>query len=197
MIIPIMGNHGSGKSTLVSKIADVYESVNLVTDGRKQTRQPVIMECSSADHLGVAVIGYYQMGQYSGLDSGRFAGRMDEIFGWMEAYASDGWHVLAEGMLVCSMWNRFVDLKMHGHDVTVVCLDTSVEECAISVAHRKTTSTRRHKYSDSPVNYRSLESKERGILNAYSKLIEFNVPLILANRHQAELSIRKLLGLDQ
>lgn len=190
-----MGNHGSGKSTLVSKIADAYESINLVTDARKLTRQPVIMECSSADRHGLAVIGNYQMGNTSGIDSGRFAGRMDEIISWVEEYQDNGWNVLLEGMLVASMWRRFVDMKEAGRNVKVVCLDVSVEECAISVAHRKTTSPRRSKHTDSPVNVTTLKNKQTSVLSAYNQFVGAGVPVVIATRESAERELRRILGL--
>lgn len=157
MIIPIMGNHGSGKSHLVGQVVDIYESVNLVTDGRKLTRQPVIMECSSADAIGLCVIGYYQLGRYSGIDSGRFAGRMDEIFSWVHEYHSGGWHVIFEGMLVAGMSKRVMSLP----SIAPVYIDLSVEECAVSVLHRKATSTRGHKHAHTEVNLGVINSKKR------------------------------------
>jgi hypothetical protein len=144
MIFAIMGNHGAGKSFLVNRITDSYDSINLVSDPRRLARNPVIMECVSPDTPPLAVIGNYQIGHYSGIDSGRFAGRMDEIFVWIRAYDADGWHVMFEGMLVAGMWRRASELP----NLQPVYLNISAEECALSVAHRKSTTIRRNKHTD-------------------------------------------------
>lgn len=194
MIIPIIGNHGSGKSYLVEQIAGCYESINLVGDRLKTTRNPIIMECSSEDTIGVAIIGYYMNDVRSGVDSGRFAGRIDEVDAWITSYAKLGWHVLFEGMLVASMLKRYTDMHAGGVPITFVHLDVTDEECVLSVEHRKSVS-RRNKHTDMPVNMKVIASKGQAVQQAVGRLKELGIPVLSGDREASLRAVKGLLGL--
>jgi hypothetical protein len=187
MILAITGTHGAGKSTLLYEVARRWGCVPVYEAGYPQ---PVMMRKAP-----LAIIGSYQPGAFSGFDSGRFNGRMDDIFEWIHRSHEAGLHVLYEGMLVTGTSSRLMRLVECGCPVTVLWMNTPVDECCRSIALRKARRVTRH--SSTPVNRGVVEAKARQAASMVARCRTLGVPAGEVSRATAIDVIWRLLGLTE
>lgn len=136
MIINIRGGHGSGKSTLVKRVMDLYR---VKSERRMPSRKrPLAYECSDGvvDNFvvlrTVAVLGAYETAT-GGCDT---IGSADTIYELVKTYAESGMDVLFEGIVAQHSSGRLMEIH-EKHDVRVVVLTTSQETCVESVRSRR------------------------------------------------------------
>lgn len=182
MILAITGGHGSGKTHLVASVCRRFEHIDFVDDPRGLTRAPVAMLCGTHNGVRTAVIGQYVTMPFSGTDSGRFGGRVDELYAWMAGYSNQGRIVVAEGMLLAGTWRRLQTLTRQNHDVRVLYIDEPLDVCLSSIAERKARRGPTHNRSKLPVNERIITEKYRSIRNTVSAMEAEKMVVTRANR---------------
>lgn len=193
MVVPIIGGHGSGKSTMVERIAGSYDVIEWVMDPAQMTKTPVGMRLASrAGGSDLFVVGAYAGQTMSGVDSGRFAGRLDEIYGWIRAAAARGESVLFEGAIVSGAWRRLVELSREAN-VTVAYLDVPVGVCLDALAGRKRERVGGHKNSSKPVNVERVSSHHRSVAGAVARLKAHGVTVVSGDRLSLADAIKVLL----
>lgn len=131
MIINVRGANGSGKSTLVKRVLDLYENEPFYVTGRKR---PLGYRCKSF-RPGVEKLlipGSYET-PTGGCDTISDAAT---IYDMVQQAAESGLDVLFEGIVAQHNTTRLLEI-MKTHEVTVIQLTTSMEDCIESVRARR------------------------------------------------------------
>lgn len=132
MIINIRGTSGSGKSTTIRKIMELYESkVRVKLEGRKQPIGYMLAKHEPKRHL--ALIGHYET-DCGGCDT---ITNQDDIYERVRKAHAAGMDVLYEGLLISADANRCVALHRDGLPLLVIALDTPLDICLASVNQRR------------------------------------------------------------
>lgn len=129
-IINIRGTHGSGKSTVVRRVLDLYENTSPVEIPSRS--RPLGYRCSRAGMQNLYVPGHYET-PTGGCDT---ISSIETIFGSVVTAAESGSSVLFEGIVAQHSAGRLIELhaKM---PVVVIVLSTSRDECVESVRARR------------------------------------------------------------
>lgn len=175
MILAIIGTHGAGKSTLVSDISRRYTEVEPFFESDKA--QPVWMRCSVPGVRPLIIIGSYAPGRFSGPDSGRFSGRIPEIYEWIHQHHQQGCHVLLEGVIVAGTIRRAIELATEGLPVYVLAITEPLEVCVAGVQARKAERRAGHKRSKLPLNVDVIQGKAADTLRAVERCRAAGVPV--------------------
>lgn len=183
MIVNIRGTSGSGKTHLVRKLMSGYQNVQPIQrNGRKQ---PIAYLCSDPDkRYTTAVIGHYET-VCGGCDT---INEVGDTFNLVALYASFGYNVVFEGLLISADVNRVALLTEH-NTVVIIALDVPIQECLDSVNARR----RARKPDADDVNPKNTMSKHRGVTNSVKRLEDMGVSCYLKNRDDAVKLARELL----
>lgn len=187
MIINIKGTSGSGKSTIVRKIMDLYkgQKIPYKEAGR---RQPIgyVLYRSEAQHSGkpLAVVGHYETA-CGGCDT---INKMDRIYELVRQAHQNGYDVLFEGLLLSAEFQRTYKLHADELPLLVLGMDIPLDVCIESVNKRRWA-----KNPDKPpVNPKNTESKWKGTKSTIRKLQEHGVDARWVQREEAlELIMEK------
>lgn len=188
MIINIRGTSGSGKSTVVRKIMDLYTGgkAKFFEPGRKQPIGYVFQRGNLLKYgRSLAIIGHYET-PCGGCDT---INGQDHIFNLVRQAHDNGNDVLFEGLLLSAEVNRMAQLHDAGYDARVVVLDVPLETCLASVNGRRQAK----RPGAPPVNPDNTAAKHKGTQMAARRLQERGVPVCTADRDAAFDYIRSLL----
>lgn len=138
MIVKLMGNSGSGKTTAVRQLMDLAQEVTPQRDGRKVTRYRLDFE----DGPSTYVLGSYE-NTCGGLDTIRTA---DEVIDLVRRYAPLG-NIVMEGLLSSTYIGKLGEFLMNNvgkvgerlisYHTNWLFLDTPLEECISRVKARR------------------------------------------------------------
>jgi hypothetical protein len=157
MIVNIRGTHGSGKSTIVKKILEKFEAVELpIGEGPKLAGYLVKL----APKQRLYVVGPYRTA-CGGCDAIQ---PYDLIWPRVLAYAKKG-HVLFEGALVSSSVGNIGRAMAARKDCVVAFMDTPLQECLDRIARRRAA-----RGDDRPLNPKNTTSKFEGIVRSRPQL---------------------------
>lgn len=130
-VVSIRGTHGSGKSTVVTKIMERYQTVELTSTGGRITGYAVVLP----DKSRLKVIGPYRTA-CGGCDAIQpYADIWPRVYRAHQEYE----HVLFEGALVSSSYGnigRSLDEYM-GNGAVFAFLDTPIDVCLERIAARR------------------------------------------------------------
>lgn len=132
MIFNIRGTHGSGKSTLVTRVMALYDDqVPKMVDRRKR---PIGYYCtsSSGEYGKLFVLGAYDVA-CGGCDT---ISGVELVYDLVKMAAGADYHVIFEGAIVQGSLTRLVELKRQ-FPTTVIALSTPRQECIDSVIQRR------------------------------------------------------------
>lgn len=178
-ILQIRGTHGSGKSTLVRSVMDEHFSMTpIYVEGRKR---PLKYHGSHRFWVGppsLVVPGSYENAT-GGCDT---ISEIAVIFDVVKEAARTGCNVLFEGILAQHSAGRVVELRDLGHELVVVVLDTSLEECIASVRQR-----RAERGDERPFSTDNVEKEWKGVQSAARTLKGRGVDVRHLNRADARV----------
>jgi len=175
-IISIRGTSGSGKSTIVRRVMDLFEfrSPHYI-DGRKQ---PIGYRLRSADNpnQGISVIGHYETA-CGGCDT---IHSFEEVFAHVRREYDMGFHVLFEGVLLYCEVPLTTMMVLEGLPLDVIALNTPIDECVASVNLR-----RWERGDPEPVDPKNTATKHSGTVSSMKRLVNNGVPVTWASRQEA------------
>lgn len=189
MIYNIRGTSGSGKTFLVRRVMDLYDSrVAYRQAGRKQPIGYVFHRESGAP---LGIVGHYET-TCGGCDT---IAKMEFIFELVRQSAEQGHDVIFEGLLISADVNRTGELAQwaqeRGIGMEVIALSTPLQECIDSVNAR-----RRARNPDlPPVKEKNTTSKFNGVKKSLERLHQAGVTAHELDRDGAFEHIRRGLGL--
>lgn len=139
VVINIRGTNGSGKTTTVRRLMSYLGTQHWteVKQGRA-TCYEYNQAYGELGRLKIAVIGAYRTAT-GGCDTVK---TQDEVCEMVRTYASQGWHVIFEGVVISTLHSRYSklaeDLLQHHGVLTVFAyMDTDVERCLMNVRARR------------------------------------------------------------
>jgi hypothetical protein len=131
IILQICGTSGSGKSTLMRAVMNEGKVTPRFTTGRKT---PIGYDVIIKGAKPLFVLGSYE-NVAGGCDTIK---TMDEVYDLVKREWSEGKSVAFEGLLASKNFGRGLELfKMAGNDMTIILLNTSLDECYASIATRR------------------------------------------------------------
>lgn len=184
MIINIRGSHGSGKSTLVRNVRDLYDEVTPMMIPKRQ--RPLGYSCrSSTDRLPpLFVVGSYET-PTGGCDT---IGSIEQIFDLVTTMADRG-HVLFEGIVAQHSAGRLLDVAMaRPGSVTVIALNTPAEICVSSVEAR-----RAERGQLEPLDPKNVLKEHKSVLSSTARLRRDGLPVLEMSRYDAFTHVVHLL----
>jgi hypothetical protein len=195
MIIQVRGTSGSGKTTIVRNIMELFPPENkkpVMRTGRKQPiayrfRHPV------PEHKELAVIGHYET-KCGGCDTISTPGQSYPIiFELIRRNAEEGRNVLFEGLLISG------DLKWSSQlkdlDFRIIELTTSLDECLESINTRRKARLEGSGKEFTPVDPNNTSSKHALIQRCNEKLNrEHGIVIEKLSREDAFNRIKELLN---
>ncbi len=172
MIIHIRGANGSGKSTCVRRVLELYESEPHFVEGRKR---PLFYSCTSDSLIPVKIMGAYDIPS-GGCDN---IPQVATVFDTVEMLADAGHNVVFEGILAQHSAGRLLDLHMK-HPVTVIVITTSLEDCIASVLER-----RHARGQMDPFDPRNVQKEFRSVISSTKRLRNDGLPVSEMSREEA------------
>ncbi len=199
MIINIRGTSGSGKSTLVRSVMELYKTKasifeDTIREGRtKPRKRPIAYLMGRGSHrvplmpTGLIVLGHYES-PCGGCDT---IPKMEEIFANVRTAHQNGHDVLFEGLLISADVKRTLALHEENLPLTVIGLDTPIEQCLDGVNDRRLKRMGTEKYT--PVNPANTISKDKGVKTSMQKLAAAGVAAEWHSRESALPRLREIL----
>lgn len=139
MVINIRGTNGSGKSTTVRRLMSYLGDQHFteVKHGRV-TCYEYHQSYGDRGDVKIAVIGAYKTAT-GGCDTVK---TQDEVCELVRTYASQGWHVIFEGVVISTLHSRYsklADELLAGYNIPTVFayMDTPPERCLQNVKARR------------------------------------------------------------
>lgn len=163
VVINIRGTNGSGKSTTVRRIMETFRFTE-VKQGRVtcyEYQDPLLPE------FKVAIIGAYKTAT-GGCDTVK---TQDEVCEAVRTYATQGWHVIFEGVVVSTLHSRYsnlaLELSQKGVETVFAYMDTDLEQCLRNVKTRREAAGR----APEGFNEQMVRDKHRTIGKTQDKMI--------------------------
>lgn len=194
MIIQIRGTSGSGKSTIVKTIMELYAKPwrKVYREGRRQPLYYRLTHPKSFFKPELAVIGHYEA-KCGGCDTISIPGQSYPIiFDLIKRNIEDGRDVLFEGLLISGDVKWTGNLVETTKEILIIELSTSLEECLESINDRRKV---RLGEKFIPVNPENTASKHKLITRSCERLNkEFGIKIELHSRNSALLRVKELLN---
>jgi uridine kinase len=155
MVINIRGTNGSGKTHVVRKLLKAYEGyVTRVTAtfhtkyrGRDKKRKGKLVPYTLQHHKIDSEIGpIYVIGPYDGFGGCDLIEKQDEITDEVRKYSKKG-HVIFEGVIISTTYQRWADLAKELKDFKFAFLDTPKDLCIKRVIKRRLKKGNTRKYN--------------------------------------------------
>lgn len=184
MIINIRGSHGSGKSTLVRSVRDLYDTQTPTMIPKRQ--RPLGYACrSSTGRLPpLYVVGSYET-PTGGCDT---IGSIEMIFELVTSMAEHG-HVIFEGIVAQHSAGRLLDVAMaRPGEVTVIALSTPAELCVSSVESRRV-----ERGQLEPLDPKNVIKEYKSVLSSTARLRRDGLPVLELSRFEAFVHVQNML----
>lgn len=189
MIITVRGTSGSGKSTVVKKLIELYQQPGTpgYIDSRRKPHHVDYQHPQGGRPL--RVMGHYECATGGGDTLTTFG--LDYIFKYVEwASEHDEVDVLIEGLVVSSDTVRTFGIHKRGNTpIHVIHLIEPMEKCVESVGER-----RRAGGNMQPLNPDATEVKWRFIKKSVTRFDAAGVPNYVLNREETYDKLRELLN---
>ncbi len=191
--INIRGTGGSGKSTLVKKIVELYpDRAPFMKEGRKRTWFTLHLP-EDKRLKGLVVPGHYDTA-CGGCDTLKTVDEVYDIVRKNVLGDENPTNALYEGIMVMDDVTRAVklhqDLEKQGGRLVVVSLTTSIEDCLAGIRARKEA-----RGDTKPLNEKNTRDRMKRQESSLHRLKQAGVPLEKLSRDDAFNRIRELLGL--
>ena len=188
MIINISGTGGSGKSTLVRRVMDCYDTVKpIFIEGRKR---PFSYVCLRENGNNLWVPGHYETACGGGDTLSTFPNYLDSLYGFIRSAHNEKQDVMYEGLLVESDVRRCAELKRDGFPVLVLSLSTDLETCLSSTVQRRLA-----KGNTKPLNPKNTKGRWRQVRFRIDRLKGHGIEAIFLSRDEMFEECKKRLNL--
>jgi hypothetical protein len=183
-IINLRGISGSGKSTIVVQVMDLYaERTPLMIEGRKRPIGYVLRHDSRAT---LYVPGHYETA-CGGCDTIKTP---DQAYELVRAAVAEHRDVMYEGIMVQDDVRRAVELNKE-HKLLVIALTTSVKDCLAGVQARRDA---RGDERERELNPKNTISRARSVENKIPRLKAGGVEVLRLSREEALAECLRRLG---
>lgn len=181
MIISLRGTNGAGKSTIVRKIMNLFQTeLAMYEAGRKKPLGQVLAHPKKdSDGPGIMVPGHYLI-QNGGVDT---LPSLDKAYELIRTADDKGVNVLYEGKNMSDGAGRLIALKDEGRRVAAVCIKISDKDALAAVRQRG------HKIKAETI--KKLNEKTTREVETFKKA---GVPVFYLGRAAALKKVRELLG---
>ena len=184
MIINIRGTNGSGKSTVVTRVMELYSSkVYLFVEGRKRPEGYQLND-PSAQRPTLYVPGHYEIA-CGGCDTLK---TVDQVYELVNSANDRGDDVVYEGIMVADDVTRAVALSKKA-TLHVILLTTPIVECLAAIQSR-----RDGKGNDKPLDPKNTINREKTHKRVCARLQDAGIKVWRLDREAAFLKARELLG---
>lgn len=175
-ITNIRGTGGSGKSTLVRRVMDLYpERLPGLREGR---RRPVSYGLTGGDRRPLVVLGHYET-PCGGCDTLK---TVDEVYDLVRQAVGHGTDVLYEGIMVADDVRRAVELSRDPRvDLQVILLTTPVDLCLAAINERRAA----RDDQAAPVDPKNTRARAERHLRAVLRLKDAGVRTLRLDREAA------------
>ena len=181
MVINLRGTSGSGKSTIVRRLMDLYPRKDpFFVTGRKR---PMAYGCHRSGGRSLWVVGHYETA-CGGCDT---INGMETIYGLIREAIEMGYDVIFEGLIVASDVVRCVSLKEQG--LLVLELDTTIDICVQSIQARRDARGDERQLNDGNTRY-----KMKCIAAQRPRFLSAGVDFRVINREDAFTLCKEKLG---
>lgn len=186
-VINVRGTSGSGKSTVVRKIMELYPAkTRIMIPGRKQPLGYILNRAPPGGRP-LAVIGHYETA-CGGCDTIKF---MDDVMARVREGNRFALDVLFEGVLLSGEAKRFIDLWVDGIPLQCLYLTTPIDVCIDSINTRRQA---KHGDNAAPVNPTITTNRQKSIASARRRMDEVGIPSVDVSRDEAVAYIRSELN---
>jgi len=182
MIIMIRGTSGSGKSTIVRKLMDLYPT--WLPEQREGRKRPIGYKCEADGHRPLWVAGHYET-PCGGCDT---LPTIDNVYYLVNKAAEAEYDVVYEGLLIQSDIVRCVELGKR-FPLIVIGLNTPLNECLAAIQSRRDA-----RGDTRPLNPANTAGKLNSLPGQQRRLTEGNVDFRLLNRDEAYELCLKAFG---
>lgn len=188
-VVSIRGTHGSGKSTVVTKIMALYPSTS-VPVGQKR---PAAYHVRIPGPTQLVVIGPYATA-CGGCDAIQ---PYSDIWPRIEQALDNGYHVLFEGALVSSSYGtigkNLDEQVLDGAEAVFAFLDTPIELCLERIAQRRAA-----RGNFEPVKPDNTVNKHRSVNGTKAQMAKLGSRIHIVNidHTQAVKQVLKLFGVN-
>lgn len=203
MIIQIRGTSGSGKSYLVKQVMKrfpkrepVYAQPRLfgrslsafVQSSEELSRKTPIAYLlrRPGSKKALALLGSYER-TCGGADT---IASIERGYQLVKQFASEGHHVLFEGLLASELVDQAVDLFKQEKRFLIIGLNTPLEDCLQAVRQRRDASG-----DERELNPKNTSNRVRAIMRAMERLKRAGVKTVWLDREAALRRVCKELGL--
>lgn len=181
--INIRGTGGSGKSTVVRRIMELYP--RHVEDRSMAGRnRPLFTEHWRADKPSLIVPGHYETA-CGGCDTIK---TVDQVYAIVRMALRNGVGTVYEGIMVQDDVRRAVELSKE-HTLHVIRLSTPIEECLNAIRTR-----RAERGDERPFSEKNTRGRYESVLRTCHRLKDAGVRVEVLDREAAFLRVRELLG---
>lgn len=188
MIVNIRGTSGSGKSTIVRAVMELYDSREpIMVDWRKR---PLGYFCYTKLLPVLFVPGHYEA-ECGGCDT---LPALDFMYHIIRKYADEECDVLFEGLIVVSDWKRARALHDDKYQFHVIGLSTSLKDCLAAVQDRRNRRAAAKGKEALPLNPAATNGKHRCLVLQEAKFKGAKVPFEWQDRAGALTRTKELLG---
>lgn len=186
--VNIRGTGGSGKSTLVRRVMELYASkAPVYRDGR---RQPIYYQLTGGRN-NLLVPGHYETA-CGGCDTIK---TVDEVYALIDSTSSD---VLYEGIIAQDDVTRAVAFSkrvgVDGGSLVVIRLNTPIEVCLDRIRGRRAEAAKAKGKDPEPLNEKNTRGRYESQLRICSRLKDAGVSVEALSCEDAFVRVRELLG---
>ena len=180
--INIRGTGGSGKSTVVKRIMELYGAHRRpeFVDGRKR---PIRYQLGGLP-APLVVLGHYETA-CGGCDTIK---TVDQVYQEVRGALEINCHVLYEGIMCQDDVRRAVELSKE-HKLHVIRLSTPIEECLAGIRAR-----REARGEEKPLNEKNTRGRYESVIRTCARLVAQGVSVEVLDRETAFVRVRELLG---
>lgn len=187
MIVNLRGTGGSGKSTLVRDLMELYpRRAALKQDGRKQ---PIGYVCFGAEwnnNRGLYVVGHYET-PCGGADT---ITQQAAIFDKVIEEANHPRDVIFEGIISQDDVRRTSEInKAFPGQLKVIALRVPIEVCLASIQARRDA-----RGDERPLNPKNTVNRQKSLERTISRLRDAGIDAQWMDREAAAIAIREALG---
>lgn len=188
--VNIRGTGGSGKSTLVKRIMELYPAYQMpvIVPGRKRPERYILRQTPDAARA-LIIPGHYETA-CGGCDTIK---TVDQVYDMVRSSLTGGDDVLYEGIMVQDDVTRAValdkELKAQGGQLHVIRLTTKVEDCLAAIRDRRAA-----RGEEKPLNEKNTRQRYERVLRSCDRLRHAGVAVEALDREAAFARVRELLG---
>lgn len=189
MIVNVRGTGGSGKSTVVKRIMELYsDKTPVLVDGRKQPYYYYLTDDDTRRSL--VVPGHYEI-PTGGCDTIK---TVDEVYAILDKAVESKRDAIFEGIIAQDDVTRAVNFanRIGRENFLVIVLSTPLDACIAAINDRRAA-----KGNTEPVDPKNTTNRAKRVTQIASRLKDSGLTVEKLDREAAFLRAKRALGMDQ